>query len=119
MMGHVKLFQLAHKDALDDLENHKAISNSVAAIELRKKELAVAQPTFNCKQPRKNLKRMEVQAELAAATVQAASLRLANRQVLAPIDGIVTSIMTRPGQWVEAGKRCWSSPICRVCRSTV
>jgi multidrug efflux pump subunit AcrA (membrane-fusion protein) len=54
-------------------------------------------------------RRAQLQAELAAAAVQSATIRLTNRQILAPIDGIVTSIHARPGQWVEAGK-----PVCVI-----
>jgi multidrug efflux pump subunit AcrA (membrane-fusion protein) len=50
------------------------------------------------------IKRFAVEAELKAAAVGAATLRLNRRQIAAPLSGVVTAIHLREGQWVEAGK---------------
>lgn len=100
----VRFRKLTLKATEEELASHNSISKSVAGSELRRLNLSVGSASVEVQTAERAMKRAAVQAELAAATVQAAAIRLNQRRISAPLDGIVTAIHLRPGQWVEAGK---------------
>jgi multidrug efflux pump subunit AcrA (membrane-fusion protein) len=100
----VKFAKVALNAAKEELENNSAIKASVSGSELRRLTLAVGSAEVNLQRAELALKRAAVEAELKAATVQAASLRNSRRRIVSPLDGIVTAVHLHQGQWVEAGK---------------
>ena len=100
----VKFARVALRGAQQELDNHTAIQASVAGSELRRLSLAVGHAEVSLQRAEHAAKRLAVDAELKAATLQAANLRLNRRRVVSPLGGIVTAIHLHEGQWVEAGK---------------
>jgi multidrug efflux pump subunit AcrA (membrane-fusion protein) len=100
----VKFARVALRGAQQELDNHKAIQASVAGSELRRLSLAVGHAEVTVQRAEHAAKRLAVDAELKAATLQAANLRLSRRRIVSPLNGIVTAIHLHEGQWVEAGK---------------
>jgi multidrug efflux pump subunit AcrA (membrane-fusion protein) len=95
---------VALRGAQQELDNHNAIQASVAGSELRRLSLAVGHAEVTVQRAEHASKRLAVEAQLKAATLQAANLRLSRRRIASPLDGIVTAIHLHEGQWVEAGK---------------
>ncbi|MGN6544291.1 MAG: efflux RND transporter periplasmic adaptor subunit [Aureliella sp.] len=102
--SNVKFSKVALSAAKEELDNNTAIKASVSGSELRRLTLAVGSAEVNLQRAELALKRAAVDAELKAASVQAAHLRLGRRRIASPIDGIVTAVHLHQGQWVEAGK---------------
>lgn len=102
--GDVKLRQLALDQAKEELASHVEISKSVSASELRKHKLNVAAAEVAVANAQRALKRQAIQARMAASAVESASAKLANHDVHAPTDGIVTDVLVRQGEAVEFGK---------------
>ena len=100
----LKFARVALRGAQQELDNHNAIQASVAGSELRRLSLAVGHAEVTVQRAEHASKRLAVDAELKAATLQAANLRLNRRRILSPLNGIVTAIHAHEGQWVEAGK---------------
>lgn len=100
----VKFARVALRGAQQELDNHSAIQASVAGSELRRLSLAVGHAEVALQRAEHASKRLAVDAELKAATLQAANLRLQRRHIVSPIDGIVTALHLHQGQWIEAGK---------------
>ena len=100
----VKFARVALRGAQQELDNHSAIQASVAGSELRRLSLAVGHAEVSVQRAEHAKERLAVDAELKAATLQAANQRLKRRRIVSPIDGIVTAIHLHEGQWVEAGK---------------
>lgn len=102
--GDVKLRKLALDQAKEELASHVEISKSVSASELRKHKLNVAAAEVAVANAQRALKRQAIQARMAASAVQSASIKLANHDVHAPAEGIVTDVLVRQGEAVEFGK---------------
>lgn len=100
----VKFARVAHRGAQQELDNYSAIQASVAGSELRRLSLAVGHAEVAVQRAEHAARRLAVDAELKAATLQAASLRLNRRRIVSPLDGVVTAVHLHAGQWVEAGK---------------
>lgn len=102
--SNVKFSKVALSAAREELDNNTAIKTSVSGSELRRLTLAVGSAEVNLQRAELALKRAAVDAELKAAGVQAANLRLSRRRIVSPLEGIVTAVHLHQGQWVEAGK---------------
>lgn len=100
----IKFSKVALSAAKEELENNSAIKASVSGSELRRLTLAVGSAEVNLQRAELALKRAAVDAELKAASVQAAKLRLDRRHIVSPLDGIVTAVHLHQGQWIDAGK---------------
>ncbi len=92
------------QSAEENLDNHRAISQSVAASELQRLKLEVGKAKVDVQRAERALKVASMQADVVAASVQAANVSLQRRRVIAPTNGVVTEIKVKAGQWVEAGK---------------
>ena len=100
----LKLKQLALKQAKEELDSYSEIAKSVSSSELRRLNLAVVGAGVAVTNAENALERLGMQAKIAAHVVKSKSVKLANRHVLAPSDGIVDKVLVRPGEWVDVGK---------------
>ena len=90
--------------AKEELASLQSIRSTVSDTEMRRAILSVRkgeQAVVRAEQAR-NYAAVEAESKLAA--VEAAQLRLRRRSIVAPIDGVITAIERRPGQWVETGQ---------------
>ena len=102
--GEVKLRRTALKIAKEELDNNVEIANSVSSSEIRRLTLAVEYASVALSNAENAFKLAGRQADSAAMAVKAATMNLANRDIYAPSEGIVTALKVHPGQWVEMGK---------------
>lgn len=100
----LKLKKLALKQAQEELASYSEIAESVSSSELRRLRLAEVGAGVAVTNAENALERLGMQAKIAAHVVKSKSVKLANRKVLAPSDGIVDKVLVRPGEWVDVGK---------------
>lgn len=100
----LELRKFALRQAEEELNSYSEIAKSISASELRRLKLAVASAKVSVINAERMVKRLGMQAELAANAVEEATMHLANREVHAPSAGIVTEVLVRNGQYVEVGK---------------
>lgn len=100
----VDFLKVAMKESQQELEDHRSIKSSVAAMEIRRLSLAFGRAELAVIRAEQSLKRAAIDVELKAAGVQAATMKLNRRQIESPLSGIVTTIHVHQGQSVDAGK---------------
>lgn len=100
----VEFLRVALREAQQELEDHRSIKSSVAAMEIRRLSLAAGRAELAVIRAEQSLKRAAIDVELKAAGVQAATMKLNRRQIVSPLNGIVTTIHVHQGQSVDAGK---------------
>ncbi len=105
----VQFRQLALQEVEEELANYRSISSSVSDSEIRKLNLSVGMAKLELIGAQQTQTRARLQAQLKAAALDTAKLRLARREVSTPLAGVVSAILLQPGQWVEVGR-----PILRV-----
>ncbi len=100
----VKFQEVVLQKSMQDLDSHRAISTSVSESEIRSRTLGVAQAELGLKRAERAQRLAVGEAKLRAAAVEVAELRLAQRRIVAPRNGVVTAVKLHPGQSVEAGQ---------------
>lgn len=100
----VRYQQVALEKVEEELSRYRAISTSVSESEIRRLTLGVEQARLGVVRATHAQARAIADEKLKAAAVEAARLRLARRQIIAPASGVVTDVKIHPGQAVEAGQ---------------
>ncbi|MEZ6078452.1 MAG: HlyD family efflux transporter periplasmic adaptor subunit [Pirellulaceae bacterium] len=88
----------------EELASHRSISKSVSDSEIRRLTLGVEQAKLELVRATHVHSRALSEVKLKSVAVEVAQLRLTRRRIVAPRNGVVTSIKIHPGQSVEAGQ---------------
>ena len=100
----LKFAKLALEQAKEELASSTEFAKSFSDTEIRKQKLTVARAGVEVIKAQNALERLGMQSKLSAKVVKAKSIKLANRDVHAPSEGILTELLVRPGEWVDIGK---------------
>ena len=100
----LKFTKLALEQANEELASSTEFAKSFSDTEIRRQKLIVAKAGVDVIKAQNALERSGMQSKLAAKVVKAKGIKLANRDVLAPANGIVTELLVKPGEWVDVGK---------------
>ncbi|MCC7337617.1 MAG: HlyD family efflux transporter periplasmic adaptor subunit [Pirellulaceae bacterium] len=100
----VKYQQVALQKVEEELASHRSISKSVSDSEIRRLTLGVEQAKLELVRATHVHSRALSEVKLKSVAVEVAQLRLTRRRIVAPRNGVVTSIKIHPGQSVEAGQ---------------
>ncbi len=92
------------KYAEDKLSSYRAIGESASEGELHDRTWAVEQAKHRFMQAQDNKRRAIHDRDLKEIAVKVAELRLARRQITAPLAGIVMNLKVHAGQSLEAGQ---------------
>lgn len=100
----VEYQKIAMLQAKQEYENHKRVAGSVSGKELGRLKLVYEKSLVALSRAKQSKMRAVVEADRKQAQVRAAKIRLEQCEVASRLNGRVTSIVKRPGQWVEAGQ---------------
>ncbi len=95
------------------LENFQTLRlrNSATESELRQRQIAVTQAEVKLTHAKQGAEQLKLRAQVAQSSILAAEEKLKRLKMIAPIDGTITEVLKKEGEWVQAGQ-----PICKLVR---
>lgn len=103
--------RVTNSSLLRALESRKRFPDTPSQAEVDEIELRVAQAKQHLEQATQELQLAEFGKELAAKNVELATFEVERHQIKSPIQGAVTEIIAKKGEWVRPGE-----PLARVMR---
>ncbi|MEM7557723.1 MAG: HlyD family efflux transporter periplasmic adaptor subunit [Planctomycetota bacterium] len=100
----IDFHQFAMEQREEEYRNYEKIATRFSDSELRQKKLAWEQAKVALVRAKHAQQRAAVDAQLKAASLEAAKISLKRRSVTAPLSGVVSKRYKHAGQWVEAGE---------------
>lgn len=104
-----KTFEVSQKLLNRSQRARQQYEKAVTQTDMDRLQLELEQSRLSQRQARLQLDIAHQTTRLKAEKVNVARLRLANRDIRAPIDGRIEEVFVQPGQWIDAG-----SPIARI-----
>ncbi len=100
----IEFHQFAMEQREEEYRNYEKIATRFSDSELRQKKLAWEQAKVALVRAKHSQQRAAVDAQLKAASLEAAKISLKRRSVTAPLSGVVSKRYKHSGQWVQAGE---------------
>jgi len=86
------------------LAANRQYRQAVSLTEIERLKLELKRSELSGEQADRTSKVNSISEELKADELQIADIRLKNREICSPIDGVVTEVSSQVGQWVNAGQ---------------
>jgi RND family efflux transporter MFP subunit len=106
-----KELELAELEWQRAVDLNRNFPNTVSVAQLERLKLTRDREQLEVEQADRELKMAELKAEVAQRLVEVAEVKLRERTLTAPLDGMVVEVHRQPGEWVQAGE-----PLVRVLR---
>lgn len=100
----IDFHEFAMQQREEEYRSYEKIATRFSDSELRQKILAWEQAKVALVRAKHAQQRAAVDAQLKAASLEAAKISLKRRRVTAPLSGVVSKRYKHAGQWVEAGE---------------
>ena len=92
-------------------EANARVSGTVPRSEVRRLQLTQHRAYLQIDRSKMEQEVAKLNADVAQAAVDSADAAIARRSITSPIDGIILSVLKKPGEWVQVGE-----PVARVAR---
>ncbi|TWT59777.1 efflux RND transporter periplasmic adaptor subunit [Rubinisphaera italica] len=89
----------------------RRVPDSISQTELDRLRLVVEKSSLSIEQAERDMRIAKLNQQLDKREYEAAVVRVARRQILAPIDGQVAEVLAQPGEWLNPG-----DPIVKIIR---
>ncbi len=102
--SNVHYHQAVLEEAREELTNYRTLGKNISRSELTRMELGVKSRDLALQRSKQEQKQTTLDAQLKQAAHEAAQVRLRNRMLVAPFDGVVMNVLRQKGEWVQAGQ---------------
>lgn len=98
-----KSLEVSSAQVLRSVSSNQRVSGVVPTARLEEQKLEVHRDTLRVEQAARDQKIASMQVELAGIDVELSQILKDKSSIRSPIDGMVVSVETKPGEWVEPG----------------
>ncbi len=99
-----KLLEVSKAELSRSHAANRRIVNSVPLARLEQQQLEIHRNELQLEQAKRDFRIAKMQVELANKDMELSEIALAKSQVMAPIEGMVVAVETKPGEWLEPGQ---------------
>lgn len=99
-----KLLEVSKAELSRSHAANRRIVNSVPLARLEQQQLEIHRNKLQLEQAKRDFSIAKMKVELANKDMELSEIALAKSQVIAPIEGMVVAVETKPGEWLEPGQ---------------